>query len=510
MDGQGMTGKDTNSQDLAGIFYRIRREVRYGDHHSHPLLVLAFPLKGLRLNAQWGPVCVRLSRGEFVAFSEIQTLLAVKAGERLEFFLDELVRRGFLESRGFPVIKEIPLVSVVVPVRNRPEEIQACLQSLLELDYPKEKLEVLVVDDASTDRTAMVVSGFPVQLIRLAEQRQAPFCRNLGGRKAGGEILAFIDSDCLADPGWLKELVPVFRDPSVGAVGGKVASHYNEKNLDRYEQVMSSLSMGNWPRRSTKKEPFFYVPSCNLLVRRQAFLKVDGFQEELVVGEDVDLCWRLQDQGQQVEYRPAGTVYHRHRNRLRTFCSRRFDYGTSEPLLQKRHPRRNKTFGFPLAGALFWTVIFLSLTLGAWPPAAAAPLVAAIDAAARRRRLQRKDIPVAFIRIQAAVLRDYLGFFYHCCAFLSRYYLAAGLLVIPLFPRLSFLVMGIQFLTGFVVYAGKRPRMDFLSFQFFFLLEQLSYQTGVWWGCLKNHHFTPVAPKLVGTWPLQGAECREN
>jgi mycofactocin glycosyltransferase len=461
-------------------------------------------LKGLRLNPRWGPVCACLSRGEFVPVSEIQALLGVKDEERLGFFLDELVRRGFLESRGFPSPKEFPLVSVVVPVRNRPEEIQACLRSLREQDYPKEKLEVLVVDDASTDQTAMVVSGFPVRLIRMTEQRQAPFCRNQGARNAGGEILAFIDSDCLASPEWLKELIPVFRDPSVGAVGGKVASHYDGKKLDRYEQVMSSLSMGNWPKRSAKKEPFFYVPSCNLLVRRKAFLAVGGFEEELIVGEDVDLCWRLQDQGQQVEYRPAGTVYHRHRNRLRTFCSRRFDYGTSEPLLQKRHPRRNKTFGFPLTGALFWTVLFLSLALGAWPMAVVGPLVAATDAAARRRTLQRKDVPVAFIRIQAAVLRDYLGFFYHCCAFLSRYYLAAGLLIIPMLPRLSLLVLGIQFLTGFVVYASKRPRMDLLSFQFFFLLEQLSYQLGVWWGCLKNLHFKPVAPRLVGTWTPQG------
>jgi len=52
--------------------------------------------------------------------------------------------------------------------------------------------------------------------------------------------------------------------------------------------------------------------------------------------------------------------------------------------------------------------------------------------------------------------------------------------------------------------------LNFLSFQFFFLLEQLSYQSGVWWGCLKNLHFNPVAPKLVGTWTLQGTECREN
>ena len=117
---------------------------------------------------------------------------------------------------------------------------------------------------------------------------------------------------------------------------------------------------------------------------------------------------------------------------------------------------------------------------------------------------------MAFIPILAATLRDYLGFIYHCCAFLSRYYLAAGLFVMPFLPRLSILILGAQVLVGTVVFAGKRPRLNFLSFQFFFLLEQLSYQSGVWWGCLKNLHFNPVAPKLVGTWTLPGTECREN
>ena len=117
---------------------------------------------------------------------------------------------------------------------------------------------------------------------------------------------------------------------------------------------------------------------------------------------------------------------------------------------------------------------------------------------------------MAFIPILAATLRDYLGFFYHGCAFLSRYYLAAGLFCLPFLPRVSILILGAQVLVGTVVFAVKRPRLNFLSFQFFFLLEQLSYQSGVWWGCLKNLHFNPVAPKLVGTWTLPGTECREN
>jgi hypothetical protein len=227
---------------------------------------------------------------------------------------------------------------------------------------------------------------------------------------------------------------------------------------------------------------------------------VGGFQEDLAVGEDVDLCWRIQDQRHAIEYRPVGPVYHRHRNRLPAFCSRRFDYGTSEPLLQKRHPRRTKTFGFPWGGALFWTALFLTLFTSSWTPAIPGAFILFVDGAARSRRLLRQGIPLAFGPILTAVLRDYLSLFFHGCAFLSRYYLAAGLLLIPLRPGLSLAVSVVQLLTGSVIYAVKRPRMNFLSFQFFFFLDQLSYQTGVWWGCLKNLHFRPVTPKLAGVW----------
>lgn len=119
---------------------------------------------------------------------------------------------------------------MIVPVRNRPEDIQACLDSLTVLDYPAEKLEIIVVDDASEDNTPEVVEQYPdVRLLRMTRHRQASLCRNRAAEIARGEILAFIDSDCLADPAWLKELVPAFLDPSLGALGGLVDAAWEEK-----------------------------------------------------------------------------------------------------------------------------------------------------------------------------------------------------------------------------------------------------------------------------------------
>ena len=315
------------------LTYRLRDSVRYCQKNGSPMLVLHYPLKLIVLHPFWRPVLESLTVGSFMAFEKILSPVNHIDPVELEIFLNGLVRKGFLEQKGFTMPPHYPHVTVIIPVRNRPGEIAACLQSLSQLDYPREKMEIIVIDDASDDNTPDVVSTFPAQLISLKERRQASFCRNLAAKRAQGEILAFLDSDCVADPLWLRELIPAFSDPSNGAVGGIVDSYFNKKDLDCYEKVKSSLNMSSWFKSSREANPFFYLPSCNLLVRRNLFLQLKGFREDMHVGEDVDFCWRLQDQGSHLEYRPVGTVYHRHRNTVREFCARRFDYGTSEPLL---------------------------------------------------------------------------------------------------------------------------------------------------------------------------------
>jgi mycofactocin system glycosyltransferase len=494
-----MNSRNRDDRESGELSYRLRKNVRYLQDHGRPLFMLSYPLKAVRMHPAWIPVGERFSPGKFVSLSELSALLAEKAGDRLRLFLDDLVRKGFLDTRGTLPLPRIPPVSVIIPVHNRPYEIRACIEALLRLDYPREKLEILVVDDASTDHTPEVVSGFPVTLIRLSKNKQAPFCRNLGARRAGGEILAFIDSDCLPSPSWLKELVPLFIDRTLAAVGGKVDSYYERKRLDRYEQRMSSLNRGNGPRRSSKEDPFFYVPSCNLLVWKKVFLSVGGFREELVVGEDVDLCWRLQDQGHPLEYRPAGTVYHRHRNSLKAFCSRRFEYGTSEPWLQHRHSHRIKQLILSPPGFFFWALLYLALRFLSWPLLAGSVGVLLLDSGARFFKLDRKHFSLSFSKILAASFRSHLALFYHWSAFFSRYYLFLALPFVFLLPAISLTLLGLHLLTSGVEYLIKKPRLNFFSFFWYFTLDQLSYQLGVWWGCLKNGCFRPVNPLLAAS-----------
>ena len=493
-----------NNQGFKKLAYRLPQTVTCHAINGRFQLVLDFPLKSIFLHPSWRVVFEILSKGDFAPLENIVPLVKGADPDKIELFFNDLVRKGFLEQEGSPLLADYPFVSIIIPVRNRPAEIEDCLHSLGQLIYPPEKLEIIVVDDASTDNTYQAILKFPVFLISLKENKKAPFCRNLAAKKAKGDILAFIDSDCLADPFWLQELIPAFKDSSLTAVGGMVDAHFEKSALDWYEKVKSSLVMGLRVRRSSESEKFFYVPSCNLLVRRDPFLKLGGFREELFVGEDVDFCWRLQDAGHHVEFRPAGKVYHKHRNRLRAFCSRRFDYGTSEPLLQQLHPERSKQMVFPPGESLFWGIAVLAIILKSVPLLALCGIAVFTDVLTKFVRVTRRGIPIRLPHLFLAVIRSYFSFFYHQCAFVSRYYLIWAALIVLLLPLASTIILGMHLLTGFMEYFIKKPRMNPVSFIFYFSLEQLSYQSGVWWGCIRNSSFSAVNPRVVRITPEEG------
>ena len=481
--------------------YRLRPSARF---HRLPngktALVLGFPLRALTVGAYWQPVLGCLGNDVWIPLEQIAAAAGHIPSVKIERFLNSLMQKGYVTQDGFARLDaaDYPVVSVIIPVRNRPAEIVACLNTLMQLDYPADRLETIVVDDASDDNTATVVERFSgVRLIRMAQHRQASFCRNRAAETARGDILAFIDSDCLADPAWLKALVPAFRDTLLGALGGWVDAAVEENGLDRYEKVKSSLKMGNWFKRSDQAERFFYVPSCNFLVRREIFLSLGGFREDLHVGEDVDFCWRLQDAGHVFEYRPMGRVAHRHRNRLTAFCARRFDYGTSEPTLQQLHTGRVKTLYLPGCETLFWLAVILSIILSSALPLLPGAGLLIADTLNNHAKLKTRQIPVTRSRVLMAIIRGYLSFVYHLCSFVSRYYLVALPLVLLVSPLTAGIILLMHLTAGIVEYVVKKPHLNPLSFLFFFTLEQTSYQFGVWWACFRLINFKPVVPRII-------------
>jgi mycofactocin glycosyltransferase len=385
----------------------------------------------------------------------------------------------------------------VIPVLDRAEELVRCLDSLDRTDYPREKLEVIVVDDGSRDGSAQVARSRGAVVVSSGGTRRGPAAaRNVGAARARGELLAFIDSDCSASESWLVELVPQFSDQGTAAVGGKVEGMCSACAVDRYEAVMSSLSLGSRNRFGNSGDDTFYLPSCNLLVRRSVFLSVGGFEESMHVGEDVDLTWRLRDAGWSIAYLAAGSILHEHRSTVRSFMSRRFDYGTSEGMLQKLHPHRRKRFVLPPLLAVVLTLLLLAPLLSGWLAPVAA-LLLAIDSGVYRRRLARRGVPLGYRDLLGGRLRALGGLGYYLSYHMVRYYAPVLCLAALVLPALRPLLGAALATAVGVDYLVKKPDLSPAVFAVIYLLEQIAYGTGVFWGCLRDRGFASYRVRFL-------------
>jgi mycofactocin system glycosyltransferase len=384
---------------------------------------------------------------------------------------------------------EFPAVSAIIPVKDQPNDLIECLKSLQDLDYPRDKLEIIVVDDGSEKAVSGMVDSPDVKIIRQDETQGQAACRNLGADNARGEVLAFIDADCMADEKWLKEIVPLLITSRAGAAGGYVDGYYTKGLLDRYERVSSSLNMGKRLLIEGKTESTFYVPTANLVTTREAFISAGGFSAGMRLGEDVDFCWRLRDLDYTLLYLPFGKVAHKHRNKLGRMLKRRAEYGMSEAILYRDHRDKKKTFQLPvLSGLSFLAFALLVLLLNAWPVIPLMVLLG-IDIWRRSATLLKYHVNLPSPQIFYATLRSYLSFFHFGFYHLVRYYLilifALGILWHPLW-----IFGGIAIIyTSIVDYCVRKPDLLYPFFFYYYLLEHLAYQVGVFWGCVRQKFF---------------------
>ena len=413
--------------------------------------------------------------------------------------LDRLCQIGLLEWRPLEKVFE-PLVSIVIPVYNRAHEISACLESLFALDYPPSKREIIVIDDASTDQTRDVVRQWEVKLISLERNMGQSAARNRGVAAASGVIIACVDSDCTAEPSWLRDLVPYFQDSRNVLVGGYVDSFYRQTRLDRYEEAASPLNMGEEIAVGKGSESDFYVPTCNVLVKRDAYLQVGGLDETLRVGEDVDLCWRLKEAGFRLLYVPKGRVKHKHRNRFLATFARRFDYGTSEPVLYAAHSDIMKRFPLQYSSTALLLTCVAGLLMQWIIAAPVACFIVLVDALAKRRDYRKRmQVTLSFGTIFRATVEKHFHLFYHLCHHLIRYHVILLVTLAIFFTPLIPLVAVIVLFPALVAFLRKRPQLGFLWFLGFFVVEQAFYQAGVFWGSLRHRCLRPYHLVLAPT-----------
>jgi mycofactocin glycosyltransferase len=465
--------------------YRLRQGVRLeaaGDGSWRA--VSGVPLSALRVNAAAARL-LELARGG-VAVGDLAVALSLPE-ERCLQLCDGFRRRGILDvSAAVPVDAPLPSVTVVVPTRDRAGELAECLAALERLDYPKDRLVVVVVDDCSADPEAVarVAAAHGAECIVNARNLGPAGARNRAARGATSELLAFADSDCVADAGWLRALAPYFVWERVGAVAGRTVGYYRESRLARYEEVSSPLDMGERLLFESEGPSSLYAPTCNLLVRRSVYTELGGLREELRLGEDVDFCWRLRESCRVLLYAPEGVVRHKHLDRLPAMLRRRADYGSSEARLHATHPDKRGRLRLPKASAA--TVALASAGIVSRKPwlfaAALAPPL--WDAAWRTRRLRRSGVHVPAAQILLSTLRGHLSALYFAYFRLVRYHLwplvAAGAVV----PGVRLLTATAVLYSAGVDYTTRRPRLSFPAYLGFYVAEHAAYQTGVYAGHL--------------------------
>jgi mycofactocin system glycosyltransferase len=494
---------------------------------------------------------------------------------RVEMLCEQLRWKGLLEAGPTrpPVIW--PGVSIIVPSYNREDQLERCLRSLLELDYPGDCVEVIVVDDASTDGTPAMLQRMVqefaakwrvLHVVRHSRRQGVAISRNTGALYEGNDmpgqplqlpssdLLAYIDSDCVASPGWLAELVPAFQDVHVAAVGGMIRAYERESVLGRYEDVRSSLFMGVRAQQVQLEGPLKYLPTANLIVRRAVWQEVGGFAP-LTFGEDVDFCRRLLVNGHSMLYLPQGVVYHDYRTRLWAFLSIRASYASAEATLLRRHPAERRILVLPPEQATFaglvvggvwgtYTGRFLGSGVqgrGPWRGFGGVPQASLSSAAGgvpnkpirakgvgqdcqrpgnfpllsfliafllvlwgswkRMRKVQAQHLPIGPFTVFKATLRGHLAYTYHLCRHLTRYYtllLLMGGLLLP--PLLVLLFVMCSIVIG-VDYVRLRPDMRLGQYALCSLLDDCAYEVGVVLGCIRHRTWRPLVPVITGHIP---------
>lgn len=242
-----------------------------------------------------------------------------------------------------------PRVSVIVCAFNAESTIRECLEALKRVDYPD--VEVVVVNDGSTDATAAIAAEYTVRLIS-TPNRGLSNARNTGLEAANGEIVAYLDSDAFPDPHWLKYLAAAFLDSTYVGIGGP---NLAPTGLGIVADCFDNAPGGPAHVMLSDREAE-HIPGCNMAFRRENLVAIGGFDPTLrIAGDDVDICWRLQARDWSIGFSPAAVVWHHRRTTLRSYWKQQRGYGRAEALLEKKWPEKYNAFGHPTWGGRIYT-----------------------------------------------------------------------------------------------------------------------------------------------------------
>lgn len=384
-------------------------------------------------------------------------------------------------------------VTCVIPVRDDPEGLADLLRSL-GANQPAPG-NVVIAEDGSRDPQAVaeLARAHNAGIIQHVAARGPAAARNEGWRKADTGVVAFLDSDVVVGPDWLIPLLAHFSDPTVAAVAPRVRAPAGESStLGRFERHNSPLDMGPQPSIVAPTRRVRYVPSAALLFRRDVLDELDGFVEDLRVGEDVDLVWRAAAAGWTVRYEPNVSLEHRTRPSWTALGRQRFAYGTSAAPLAARHPAAVAPLEIAPWSLAAWAALVLQGRKGVSPAAmiVSAALRRLHGALAERGGATPADTARLLLATQlasgqraaSALRRTWLPLMLAATAWpWGRRLASAALLIEPL-----------------TTWAIRKPGVGPLRWTAATLFSDAAYCTGVWRGAGAERSAAALRPRLIG------------
>ena len=244
---------------------------------------------------------------------------------------EDLYRGNRLKNKASRKEDSLPGVSIIVPTLNSESTIDECLRSILELNYPKKLLEVIVIDGGSTDKTTERAKAHPVKLVH--SQLNPPAAYNLVLKDIENPIIGLIDSDAKVEKQWLRKLVKHLDDPKAAGASGTVETWNRDELVPRVVGYELSYRYRRLPGTVER------VATMNLLLKKKVTMEIGGFDEALPTQYDTDIGARLTQAGYRIAFDPEAICYHFHRPTLRKFFKQQYKYGQNTWKLYLKHPK---------------------------------------------------------------------------------------------------------------------------------------------------------------------------
>lgn len=218
----------------------------------------------------------------------------------------------FFENKGniqkIPELVRYPFVSIVVPAYNEEDTVGRTVQNLKKLIYPKNKFEIIVVNDGSTDRTGEIVKSIKgVRIFEKPNQGRKAFALNFGIKKAKGEITACVDADSFPRSDSLLKTIPFFNDPLVGAVTTSVIVKEPKKLIQKLQFLEYTMIV--WSRKLLEFIDGIYVTPGSMSLYRKNVLEEIGYFDEKNITEDIEVAWKILRKGYKIKMSMPAKVY---------------------------------------------------------------------------------------------------------------------------------------------------------------------------------------------------------